>query len=445
MRLPPQKKAPPIDLHLRCWAIVSGLFIAIALLKFGTPHVLDYLITTPNTSLEWLFFSWPIPIAYALLVVLGLGSIGTIKANSNAPRWLLLLPALWLGWQLISTANTMDLKLTRSCLAHFTSALTMFYLGYFALSRVKRLEGFRIPLLIGFSIMIWKGAEQHFGGLAATRAMIYAQPGWEDLPKELLERVAKGRIFSTMFYPNTLAGALIMLTPICGILLWQMTHRLQIPSRIVIVTTLIFASFACLFWTDSRSGWLLCLGLIFLFALQSSLPKWIKGAAVIFTILGLLGFYKKHADYFKKGASSLNARFDYWRAAWTITKSNPILGSGPGTFMKSYSKIKSPDAEMTRLAHNDYLQQASDSGFLGALFYIIFIVTSMVYTYMKCLSPMHYAIWFGLLGFVLQSFVEFGLYIPSMAWSFFILLGWLLGQEKPHIKPQATTYKTTYE
>lgn len=36
-----------------------------------------------------------------------------------------------------------------------------------------------------------------------------------------------------------------------------------------------------------------------------------------------------------------------------------------------------------------------------------------------------FSVWLGLLGWALQSFVEFGLYIPALAWTAFFLFGWL--------------------
>lgn len=97
--------------------------------------------------------------------------------------------------------------------------------------------------------------------------------------------------------------------------------------------------------------------------------------------------------------------------------------------MRAYAKIKPPEAEMARLAHNDYLQQASDSGFLGALLYATLIWGSLAFAWRRCQeSALTRAVWFGLLGFALQGFVEFGLHIPALAWTFFLLLGWLCGQ-----------------
>jgi len=40
---------------------------------------------------------------------------------------------------------------------------------------------------------------------------------------------------------------------------------------------------------------------------------------------------------------------------------------------------------------------------------------------------LHFATWLGLLGWSLQSLMEFGLYIPALAWPAFTLIGLLLG------------------
>jgi len=41
-------------------------------------------------------------------------------------------------------------------------------------------------------------------------------------------------------------------------------------------------------------------------------------------------------------------------------------------------------------------------------------------------SSLRFALWLGLLGWALQGLVEFGLYIPALAWPAFTFLGLLL-------------------
>jgi hypothetical protein len=42
-------------------------------------------------------------------------------------------------------------------------------------------------------------------------------------------------------------------------------------------------------------------------------------------------------------------------------------------------------------------------------------------------SALSFPLWLGVLGWALQSFVEFGLYIPALAWPAFAFLGYLVG------------------
>ena len=437
------------EFWVRLWSVFAGFFAALAILKFGTPAILAHLLDLPKTWLEWIFFSWPTGIGYGLLGILVLAAallfvffqshwrtkaVPKVRANARflAARWLLFLPALWWGWQCLSAIHTVHNELTAAALDHFSSLVVLFYLGYFVLAREKDLGGFRTALLLGFLLVLWGGFNQRFGGLEASREMIFAQPDWEKHDLDFLEKIAKDRIFSTLFYPNALAGGLILLTPLCAVALWRMTAFLQVPSRVLLVGILVSAAAACLYWTESKSGWLVSLALILLFIwTRRQFPNWMKTAGLALVLLGgLSGFFWKYSGYFERGTTSVVARFEYWRAAWFTATSHPFLGAGPGTFQESYKKIKPPEAEMARLAHNDYLQQASDSGFPGAVLYAGFVWGSILQTRQDArASPVRRAVWFGLLGFALQSFVEFGLYIPALAWIFFLLLGWAIGQD----------------
>ena len=178
---------------------------------------------------------------------------------------------------------------------------------------------------------------------------------------------------------------------------------------------------------------------------------------------GLTGFFWKYSSFFQKGATSVSARFDYWEAALRTTLAHPVVGTGPGTFSIAYQKVKRPESEMARLAHNDYLEQASDSGLPGFVLYAACIIGVLVFTWPKpgqrlplmagqpqthgsedrgqpggadaCLpmaetseQQILFALWLGVLGWALQGLMEFGLYIPGLAWPAFTFMGLLLGR-----------------
>ena len=252
------------------------------------------------------------------------------------------------------------------------------------------------------------------------------------------------------------------------------------PARCLLSGLLAIAALGCLFWSGSKGGWLLMLLLSLVAVLRVPFRKSLKIAILSGVLLaGLSGFAWKYVTFFQKGATSVSARFDYWEAAFKTACANPLFGTGPGTFQIPYKALKRPESEMTRLVHNDYLEQASDSGWLGFFTFTAFVVGGMYFA----IKPTHktvpagqtstpdsagkpnrpspmpskqrtrnstgtiapcsksdlsegpdrwwtFSIWLGLLGWALQSLFDFGLYIPALAWPAFTLLGLLLGRTR---------------
>ena len=100
---------------------------------------------------------------------------------------------------------------------------------------------------------------------------------------------------------------------------------------------------------------------------------------------------------------------------------------------------------MTLLVHNNYLEQASDSGIPGFIAFAAFIFGSLAFLYRKPKRDwISFAIFVGVLGWVAQGFVEFGLYIPAISWPAFLFLGWLLdgGNEIDNHRP--TKYSSVH-
>ncbi|MBT7025975.1 MAG: O-antigen ligase family protein, partial [Verrucomicrobia bacterium] len=246
------------------------------------------------------------------------------------------------------------------------------------------------------------------------------------LPIELVKRMYSTRLYGHMFYPNALAGVILLLLPVSlALVLGQGRWRLP---RAVLALGLAAVGLACLYWSGSKAGWLIAIALLGAWFLHLPVPKKLKlslaGAAMV---LGLAGFAVKYADYFDRGATSVGARFGYWSAAAQTAMKEPLLGTGPGTFQIAYKRHRAPGAEPTRLTHNDYLQQASDSGWPGFALYATFIGgAAWVLARRRLNDPVLIAVRLGLLAWALQGFVEFGLYIPALVWPAWLMLGWLL-------------------
>jgi hypothetical protein len=426
----PRSEAGPLALDNLFRALAGGL-LGLALLKFGNPIILDHLIEPPKDVLEFWFQPWPVRWGYVVMIGVAALAFRIWKRETGRPHWLALLPLVWLGWQWMASARTTDAALTRPTILHFTICVAWFYVGFFALSQAGRWRWFWIPITLAFLWVLWMGFEQHYGGLEATRRHFYEQPDWQNYPPDYLKKIASDRIFSTLVYPNALAGALLLLTPPVLVTLWQLLDRLTPIARATATGIIGYAAFACLIWSGSKSGWLIALGLGLLILFRTPFSTRIKViVAAVALVLGLTAFFVRYAGYFQKGATSIGARFDYWTAAGSTARDNPVLGTGPGTFSIAYSKIKPPEAEMARLVHNDYLQQASDSGILGTLTYTTFMFGSLLLLARGLGKPAEFPrlpVYLGLLGWSAQAVVEFPLYIPALAWPAFCLLGWLWG------------------
>jgi O-antigen ligase len=451
------------------FAGVFGAFLALALLKFSNPAIMEKWTSTPKGFYEIVLgYPWPITWGYWILGAVAVLGFMTARWKVAVPKWLLFSPLLWLAWQMLAASRTVDAALTGATLPYFVVTISCFYLGLFSLGGVKSLWPFWLTVLGAFLLVLAAGWEQHFGGLEATRQyfFLYMYPQMKDVPPEYLKKLTSNRIFGTLFYPNTLAGALVLLLPGFLTLVWQMRRWFTASARAFLVVVIGIAGLACLFWSGSKGGWLLMLLVGLLSLLRLPFARGYKVALITgVLLLGLTGFFLKYAGFFQRGATSVSARFIYWRAAAQIVQANPILGSGPGTFGFCYLKIKRPGQEGARLTHNDYLQQASDSGLPGFLAYALFIAGAVIWSYPRAARPekgatepaatpeaagerkgnavsnfqplgweesddwLRFMVWLGVLGWSLQGFIEFGLYIPGLAWPGFSLLGWLVGSK----------------
>jgi O-antigen ligase len=263
-------------------------------------------------------------------------------------------------------------------------------------------------------------------------SIIITTNGLDAANPAILEKFKRGRVAGTLVYPNALAGVILLLWPVSLVLAFGATKKLKPPIRLAAITLTIFLGGAALFWSGSKLGWLIAVALAGLLLLRLDWPKKLKLAAVACVLLAGLGVFAiRFHHYFATGAHSASARLDYWQAAVRTTAAHPVCGTGPGTFQRPYAQIKAPESEMARLAHNDYLEQFSDSGLVGGLAYAAWIFLALAAVAKKIWrssDAFTVAILTGLLGWFTQGLGEFSLFIPATAWTAFTLLGGLVSQ-----------------
>ena len=373
-------------------------------------------------------------------------------------KWLWLLPLAWLGWQFVSATQTVDTDLTAATLWQFSGCVACYFLGALIFARENLLRWLLIGALAAFTFCLVRAVDQRMFEFPQNRQMLIEgeRAGWTNFPPAtvaemkseniiittngadvanpaILTKFAKGRVSGTLVYPNALAGLILLLWPVSLALAFGATKNLKPRIRMAAIVMTLFLGGAAFFWSGSKLGWLIGMGIAGLFLLRLDWPKKIKLVAVATVlIIGLGIFAVRFHHYFAAGATSVGARFDYWRAAVQTTVANPVFGTGPGTFQRPYAQIKSPEAEMARLAHNDYLEQFSDSGIVGGMTYAAWVFLALAVAGRKLWrggDHFSFAIFAGLLGWFVQGFGEFGLYIPALAWTAFTLLGCLVGRE----------------
>ena len=442
------------------YTLAFGLFLGLSIWKFGNPVILDHKIFAPATPAEFLNDPWPLHWAnWILLPIAGLGALLIFQGRTSwrQTKWLGLLPLIWLGWQFLSATQTVDADLTRATLWQFSGCVACYFFGSHIFAKDNLWRWLLPGLLAAFVFCLVRGIEQHAFEFPQNYKVLIAGEygGWTNFPPEtvaqmkteniiittngmevanpvLLEKFKKGRVAGTLVYPNALAGIILLLWPVSLALAFGATNQLKPFIRLAVIALAIFLGGLALYWSGSKLGWLIAIGIGGLYLLRQDWPRKLKFVAVAAILIFGLGIFTiRFHHYFAAGATSASARLDYGRAAAQTTAAHPLFGTGPGTFQRPYAKIKSPTSEMARLAHNDYLEHFSDSGLVGGLAYAtwIFLALAAACKNLWRKDAVKFALLVGLLGWFTQGFGEFGLYIPALAWTSFTLLGCNIGRD----------------
>jgi hypothetical protein len=445
---------------LQWYALAFGLFLGLCIWKFGNPVILDQKIDAPVTWSDCLSDAWPPHwVNWMLVPLAGWGALLAFQAGKSG--WpsicLWLLPLVWLVWQFVSAAHTEDADLTAATLCQFCGCVACYFLGMRLFGRNDIARWLMIGLLVAFAFCLVRAVNQRLFEYPQNVQMLTEgeRTGWTNFPPEsivelkhddiiittngvdvanpaILQKFAKGRVSGTMVYPNALAELILLLLPVSIVLAFYSTGRFRRFVQYAVIALTFFLGVGGFFWTGSKLGWLIGIGMGGLTLLRLDWSRKLKFLAVAaILVLGLGIFAVRFHHYFAAGATSAGARLDYWKAAVQTTAARPWFGTGPGTFQRPYARLKAPDSEMARLTHNDYLEQFCDSGIPGGITYAVWIILAFIALFKRLWTSKNrfsFAIFLGLLGWFIQGFGEFGLYVPALAWTAFTLMGALIGE-----------------
>ena len=350
---------------------------------------------------------------------------------------------LWLAAQWLAAAASPWPSRAVSVAIFFTATAVFFWIGFAggADERYWRILG---ALTVGMVVVCGVALHQHFIGFPqtlrdASDAAGTLSPELRERLPDLMAKLRQGRVFGTLYYPNSLAGFLILVGPPACCWLWLfLRRRLEGGERLVrwtsAVAAVVLACMAlwCLLLTESKGGFLmLALALVAGLIFCRPIPvRWRIGVLAALVMLGAVWF---GAAGLRRGVETIEARGDYWRAGLAMIAEQPWLGSGPGTFGLRYVKHRQADAEWTRLAHNNYLQQWTDSGILGFASYAALWIAALWLGAQRLRREpfdwLTWATWVGLAAWVGHNLVDFDLYIAAIAWPSFLMAGWMLNRD----------------
>ncbi len=281
-------------------------------------------------------------------------------------------------------------------------------------------------------------------GMAAMAALVAAVGVYQyiagvETPAHWVDQAETGiraRVFSIVVSPNVLGSLMVIFTAITAGLLLTARGRRERGACLAALAIML----ACMVLTYSRGAWL-ALGLsATAFCLMYN-PRlliamaagFITSAKVVPGIGARLGYLFSPAYL----ASSQRAgRLALWQAALEKFRSDPLLGSGYGTFGGAVAARKVPGSFYV---DNFYLKTLVEGGIVGLLSFLWLLASVFRHSYGAYkkiddggLKTMAAAILAALLGVAAHNTVENIFEVPMMATYFWFLAGVLAAL--PHIR-----------
>lgn len=234
---------------------------------------------------------------------------------------------------------------------------------------------------------------------------------------------------------NHFAGLVELLAPLGLAILVLRAVR---PDQLPLVALFTVVPIGALFLSASRGGiasFLIELGLLsILIWRKRGLRKHLVAAAAVLLLGGAMvtwlgvGRALERFGTVKTLEISENRRFAVIRDTWHIFLDHPILGTGLGTFVAVYPRYESfYEEKVFHHAHNDYVEALAETGMVGAVLGLLFVVLLFRLTFANLGSSrnsLHFALHVGPLvacaGLLVHSLTDFNLHIPSNALIFLV-------------------------
>jgi len=179
------------------------------------------------------------------------------------------------------------------------------------------------------------------------------------------------KIFSTFGNPNFLGDFLVVMSPITLALFFK-KRKFHLLFLWILITFSTVATYSKGAWIGYGLG-LLTFGFLFVnFILNIEKSKRIF-ILIIMSVLTITTVSGAIFIQMKKRPDSASFRTCTWLATWEMINTNPVLGTGIGTFYLTYPSFRRPEIFFIEGAHNtetdhaenEYLEVFYDEGIIG--------------------------------------------------------------------------------
>ncbi|MFM8294604.1 MAG: IctB family putative bicarbonate transporter, partial [Microcystaceae cyanobacterium] len=294
-----------------------------------------------------------------------------------------------------------------------------------------------VIVLVGLTVGAY-GIKQQFDGVEQLAT-------WNDPTSDM---AGATRVYSFLGNPNLLAAYLLPMIAfsISALLAWQK----WLPK--LLAGVMVCISIFCLFFTQSRGGWLGLVGVLISFLVLAYLwwqpyfspfwKKWLLPSAIATVIILLiLGFILVPALRMRilsifagRNDSSNNFRINVWEGVKSMIRDRPIIGIGPGNsaFNKIYPLYMRPKYSALS-AYSIYLETLVETGIIGFSCFIWLLTVTFnraileIQTLRQTRSIQGFwlmAAIAGMVGLMIHGFVDTVWYRPpvSTLWWFMLAL-----------------------
>ncbi|MCX7698886.1 MAG: O-antigen ligase family protein [Candidatus Goldbacteria bacterium] len=135
---------------------------------------------------------------------------------------------------------------------------------------------------------------------------------------------------------------------------------------------------------------------------------------------GLTSELTKKAQATKSEIKTLNARTEIWQNSFNAFMAKPIIGFGAGTSEFAYRKYFDGGI-YTKYTHNFFLKILIETGILGFLCFLIYLIGFLYYLKGKLRYPTYFFVFISILSGLLFGIVDFSFDMPAHTITFFIL------------------------